>query len=92
MGVDSSCNLGGGDQILAMAAVGVDVSLGRQCIVNTNAKIDHDTRLGDGVHVMPGATVAGQVVIEDEVVIGTNATILPNLKTGSYVNRCAAPT
>ena len=40
--VDSTCRLGSGDQILAMAAVSVDVSLGRQSIVNTNATIDHD--------------------------------------------------
>ena len=81
--VDETVTRGSGDQVLAMAAVGVDVSLGRQCIVNTNATVDHDTQLGDGVHVMPGATIAGQVVIEDEAVIGTNTTILPNLRIGS---------
>ncbi len=81
--VDSTARLGSGDQILAMAAVGVDVMLGRQCIVNTNATVDHDTRIGDGVHVMPGATVAGEVVIENEAVIGTNATILPRLRVGT---------
>jgi len=81
--VDGTATLGSGDQILAMAAVGVDVSLGTQCIVNTSATIDHDTRIGDGVHVMPGATIAGQVVIEDEAVIGANATILPHLRVGS---------
>jgi sugar O-acyltransferase (sialic acid O-acetyltransferase NeuD family) len=80
--VDATATLEDGDQVLAMAAVGVDVSLGKQCIVNTNATIDHDTRVGDGVHVMPGATIAGQVVIGDEAVIGSNATILPNLRVG----------
>ncbi|MGO9879888.1 MAG: acetyltransferase [Acidimicrobiales bacterium] len=81
--VDSTATLGSGDQVLAMAAVGVDVSLGKQCIVNTNASIDHDTKVGDGVHVMPGATIAGQVVVEDEAVIGTSATVLPDLRIGS---------
>jgi sugar O-acyltransferase (sialic acid O-acetyltransferase NeuD family) len=81
--VDATASLGSGDQVLAMAAIGIDVSLGVQCIVNTSATVDHDTRIGDGTHVMPGATIAGQVVIEDEVVIGTGATILPNLRIGS---------
>jgi sugar O-acyltransferase (sialic acid O-acetyltransferase NeuD family) len=80
--VDPTATLESGNQVLAMAAVGVDVSLGKQCIVNTNASVDHDTRLGDGVHVMPGATIAGQVVIGDQAVIGSGATILPNLHLG----------
>jgi sugar O-acyltransferase (sialic acid O-acetyltransferase NeuD family) len=81
--VDSTASLGSGDQVLAMAAIGVDASVGAECIVNTGATVDHDTRLGDGAHVMPGATIAGQVVIGDEVVIGTGATVLPNLTIGS---------
>ena len=73
---------GGGDQVLAMAAVGVDVLLGKQCIVNTNTTVDHDSRVGDGVHVMPGATIAGQVVIGNEAVVGSNTTVLPNIRIG----------
>jgi len=80
--VDATATVGSGTQVLAMAAVGVDVSLGKQCIVNTNATVDHDSRLGDGVHVMPGATLAGQVLVGDQAVIGSNATILPNLRLG----------
>jgi len=80
--VDATATLQSGDQVLAMAAVGVDVSLGTQCIVNTNATVDHDTWVGNGVHVMPGATIAGQVVIGNEAVIGSNATILPNVRIG----------
>lgn len=80
--VDETATLGSGAQVLAMAAVGVDVSIGRQCIVNTNATVDHDTTLGDGVHVMPGATIAGQVMVGDRAVIGSNATVLPNIRVG----------
>jgi sugar O-acyltransferase (sialic acid O-acetyltransferase NeuD family) len=80
--VDATAMLGSGHQILAMAAVGVQVTLGRQCIVNTNATVDHDCHLGDGVHVMPGATIAGEVEIGDGVVIGSNATILPRRVIG----------
>lgn len=77
--VDRSASLGEGTQVCGMAAVGVDVSIGRECIVNTNASIDHGSVLGDGVHVMPGATIAGQVTIDDGVTIGSNATVLPFL-------------
>jgi sugar O-acyltransferase (sialic acid O-acetyltransferase NeuD family) len=80
--VDESAVLGSGHQVLAMAAVGVEVTLGRQCIVNTGATIDHGCHLGDGVHVMPGATIAGEVLIGDIAAIGAGATVLPRVTVG----------
>jgi sugar O-acyltransferase (sialic acid O-acetyltransferase NeuD family) len=80
--VDGTAVLGTGHQVFAMAAVGVRVTLGRQCIVNTSATVDHGCRLGDGIHVMPGATIAGEAEIEDLAVIGSNATILPRRLIG----------
>jgi sugar O-acyltransferase (sialic acid O-acetyltransferase NeuD family) len=80
--VDSTATIGAGSQICAMAAVGVDVTIGRQSIVNTNASVDHQSILGDGVHIMPGATVAGEVTIGSGATIGSNATVLPRLEIG----------
>jgi sugar O-acyltransferase (sialic acid O-acetyltransferase NeuD family) len=80
--VADSAVLGPGCQVLAMAAVCVEVKLGQQCIVNTNASVDHECVLGDGVHVMPGATLAGCVEVERYTTIGSNATILPRLRIG----------
>jgi sugar O-acyltransferase (sialic acid O-acetyltransferase NeuD family) len=80
--VDATVSLGGGSQICAMAAVGVDVALGQHTIINTNASVDHGCLLGDGVHVMPGATIAGEVTIGTAATIGSNATVLPGLEIG----------
>jgi acetyltransferase-like isoleucine patch superfamily enzyme len=60
----------------------VGATLGRACIVNTAASIDHDCRLGEGVHVCPGAHVAGEVVIERFVMIGTGASVVPRVTIG----------
>ncbi len=81
--VDPTAFMGPGHQILAMAAIGVSSRLGRQCIVNTNATIDHDCHVGDGVHIMPGATIAGEVAVGDLAVVGSNATVLPHLTIGT---------
>jgi sugar O-acyltransferase (sialic acid O-acetyltransferase NeuD family) len=74
--------LGEGCQAMAMAAVSEEARLGRQCIVNTNASVDHECTLGDGVHVMPGATIAGCVRIGAFATIGSNATVLPRISIG----------
>ena len=56
--------------------------IGRDCIINTGAIVEHEVQIGDGVHIMPGAVVAGCVLLEDFVTIGANATLLPGITIG----------
>lgn len=77
--------LGPGCQILAQAAVCVEVRLGAACIINTGASIDHECLLGDGVHVAPGARLAGSVSVGRYSMIGIGATVLPRLRIGENV-------
>ncbi len=79
----SSAKLGDGVQILAMAAVCEETTIGAYTIINTNASVDHECVVGMGCHIMPGATVAGCVEIGDFCTIGSNATIFPRVKIGS---------
>lgn len=80
--VAADARLGAGSQILAQSAVCVEAVLGRACIVNTAATVDHECRLGDGVHVCPGARLAGLVVVDDFATIGTGAVVLPRVRIG----------
>ena len=56
--------------------------VGDQCIINTNASVDHECQLGNGVHIMGGAVVTGRVKIKDFATIGSNAVILPDIEIG----------
>ena len=76
---------GEGLQMMPGAVVHKFSSIGDQCIINTNATVDHECVLGNGVHVMGGASIAGVVEIGNYSTIGTNATILPNIKIGKGV-------
>jgi sugar O-acyltransferase (sialic acid O-acetyltransferase NeuD family) len=80
--IAKSAVIGSGTQILANSAVCTDVKIGRCCIVNTSASIDHECQLGDGVHICPGVSMAGCINVGSFVTIGTGATILPNLNIG----------
>jgi len=73
---------GDGLQIMPGAVIHKFCSIGDQCIINTNATVDHDCTLGNGVHIMGGASIAGQVKIGNYSTIGTNATVLPNINIG----------
>lgn len=75
--------IGAGTQVLAQSVIAAGARLGRGCIVNHRAGIDHECALGDGVHVGPGATLCGCVRLADNVFIGAGATVLPRVRVGA---------
>lgn len=78
---DSAC-LESGSQVMAGAVISENVRIGRQCIVNTNASVDHDSVLEDGVEVAPGATLCGEVRVMVNGWICAGATLLPRVSIG----------
>ena len=81
--VATTAVVGSGSQVLATACVAAAAVLGRQCIVNTGASVDHECELADGVHIGPGATLAGCVRVGENAFVGAGAVILPNLEIGA---------
>lgn len=77
--------IGPGAQILAGAIVAAEARLGRQCIINNHALVEHEAILDDAVEVAPGATVLGLTSIGVNTLVGTSATVLSRLKIGSDV-------
>jgi sugar O-acyltransferase (sialic acid O-acetyltransferase NeuD family) len=83
--VSTSAVISEGCQVLANATVIAKAKLGKACIVNTKASIDHECIIGDGVHIAPGATLAGCVEVGSGTFIGTGAVVLPRIKIGKNV-------
>lgn len=83
--VCASAQIAEGTQVLSHAIVSSDVRLGKACIINHKASIDHECKLGDGVHVAPGATLCGCISVGNNAMIGAGAVILPNLIIGADV-------
>lgn len=80
--IDPGAVIGEGAQIMAGAIVLAEARLGRQCIINTKASVDHEDTLADGVEVAPGATLCGCVDVGVNGWIGAGAVILPRLRIG----------
>lgn len=74
-----------GSQIIANATVGVETEVGKACIINTAASVDHESVLEDGVHIAPGAVLAGSVRVGSHTLVGVGAVVLPWIKIGSDV-------
>ena len=59
----------------------------KNCIINSNAVIEHGAKIGNHVHVAPSAIILGDVNIEDECFIGAGAIIKEGktIKNGTYI-------
>lgn len=80
-----SAFIGEGCQIMAGTIIGPEARLGRQCIINTRASVDHENILEEGVEIAPGATLCGLVRVGANSWIAAGATVLPLTKIGRDV-------
>lgn len=76
---------GTGVVIMAGVTVNSGARIGRHCIINTNASVDHDCVLEDYVHVSPNAGLAGNVFIGEGTHIGIGAHVIQGIKIGRWV-------
>ena len=53
--------------------------IGKGCIINTGATVDHDNQIGDYVHISPGVHLAGTVNIGKGVWLGIGSIVSNNL-------------
>lgn len=82
--VDDISKIGLGTAIFQGVIVQRDAFIGKHCIINTNASIDHDCIIDDYVHIAPSATLCGNIKVGEGSLIGANATILPNITIGKW--------
>lgn len=78
-------NIGCGTVIMANAVVNPGASIGKHCIINTSAVVEHDNIIEDYVHISVGAKIAGTVHIGKRTWIGIGATVKNNI---SICNDC----
>jgi len=71
-----------GSQVMMGAVVQVGTYIGKHCIINTSASIDHDCVLEDFTFIGPNATLCGEVHIGEGSFIGAGSVILPGIKIG----------
>lgn len=81
--IAENATIGVGSQILAGAIVCANARIGRQCIINTRASVDHDDVLEDAVEIAPAATLCGEIRVGLNAWICAGATVLPRLVIGA---------
>ncbi|WP_280770608.1 acetyltransferase [Salipaludibacillus daqingensis] len=68
-----------GTTVMAGAVINCSTKIGKSCIINTGATVDHDNVIEDYVHVSPGVNIAGNVKIGKGTWVGIGSVVSNNL-------------
>lgn len=66
-------SIGEGTVLMANAVVNSSAKIGKHCIINTGAIVEHDNVLEDYVHLSPNVTLAGAVKVGKSTHIGVGS-------------------
>lgn len=73
--VSRHATVGEGTIVMHGAVVNAGAKLGRNCIVNSSALIEHDVIVGDHCHISTGAILNGDVRVGLAAFVGSRATV-----------------
>ncbi len=72
--------IGEGTVVMANACINSSVKIGKHCIINTGAIIEHDNIIENYVHTSPNVALGGTVKIGEDTHIGIGATVKNNIE------------
>lgn len=74
--------VGEGTVIMPKVCINAEVKIGRHCIINTGAVIEHECVIEDFVHISPNAALAGNIFVKKGAHIGLGANIIQGVTIG----------
>ena len=76
---DLGTKIGEGTVIMANAVINPGSWIGKHCIINSCAVVEHDNRIEDYVHISVGAKMAGTVSVGKSTWVGIGASVKNNI-------------
>jgi len=85
--VSGRAQVNDGAQVMAGCIIQAGTAIGSNSIINTGAKVDHDSHVGAHCHLAPGSMLCGNVNVGDQAFIGAGAIVIQglNIEGGSVV-------
>lgn len=77
--------IGEGSIVMHGAIVNANVRIGKNCIVNSQALLEHDVVIHDHCHISTGALVNGNVTVGKGSFVGSGAVLKQGVKLGENV-------
>lgn len=76
---DIETSIGEGTVVMANVVINSGARIGRHCIINSGAIVEHDNQIEDFAHISVGAKLAGTVYIGKRSWVGIGAVVSNNL-------------
>ena len=76
--------IGEGTVVMPGSIINSNTKIGKHCVINTKASLDHDNQLGNFVSVAPGSTTGGRVVIDDFSTVSIGACVIQDVHIGKH--------
>ncbi|MGV8148990.1 MAG: acetyltransferase [Alkaliphilus sp.] len=77
--IGEQVELGMGTVVMGGVVINCCTKIGKGCIINTGATIDHDNTIEDYVHISPGANLAGTVKVGKGTWVGIGSAVSNNI-------------
>ena len=82
--ISAHSKIGEGTVVMANVAVNPSVEIGKHCIINTGAVLEHDCKILDFAHISPNAALAGNVEVGEGTHVGIGASVIQGIKIGKW--------
>lgn len=76
--------VGEGTVIMPQVCINAEVTIGKHCIINTSAIIEHECVLEDFVHISPMSALAGNILVKKGSHIGLGAKLIQGITIGEH--------
>lgn len=73
-----------GTVVMQGAIIQACAKIGKHCIINTGASVDHECIIKDYVHISPHVTLCGNIHIGEGSWIAAGTVVLPGVKIGKW--------
>jgi sugar O-acyltransferase (sialic acid O-acetyltransferase NeuD family) len=73
-----------GTVLMPQVVVNAGVQIGKHCIINSAAVVEHDCLIEDFCHIAPKAALAGNVKVGEGTHIGIGAIVIQGVKIGKW--------
>ena len=74
--ISPKSSVGVGSVVMQGGIIQSSAAVGRHCIINTAASVDHDCVVEDFVHISPHATLCGNVFVGEGSQVGAGAVVM----------------
>lgn len=82
--IATDVSIGAGSVVMAGAIINPSCTVGRFCILNTRASLDHDSVLGNFASLAPGSIVGGGCRIGEYSAVGIGAVLGHGVRVGEH--------